>query len=58
MISVFVLDGGDCGFDPGRVKPKTINWHLLLFCLRNKSKEAGKCARVERYVYTPTVVPE
>ena len=58
MVSVFVSNGRDCGFDTGRVKPKTINWHLLLFCLRRKSKEAGKCVRVEQYVYTWTVVPE
>jgi hypothetical protein len=24
MVSVLVSDGGDCGFDPGRVKPKTL----------------------------------
>ena len=41
MVSVLVLSVADCGFEPGRVKPKTIKLVFVVnyAALRRKSKD-------------------
>jgi hypothetical protein len=67
MVSVLALSVVDSGFEPGRVKPKTI-YNIGISCfsakhaaLRRKSKDwlarnQNNVSRVERHVYPWTVV--
>ena len=67
MVSVLALSVVDSGFEPGRVKPKTI-YNIGICCfsakhaaLRRKSKDwlarnQNNVSRVERHVYPWTVV--
>jgi hypothetical protein len=67
MVSVLALSVVDSGFEPGRVKPKTI-YNICICCfsakhtaLRRKSKDGlarnqNNVSQVERHVYPWTVV--
>jgi hypothetical protein len=39
MISVLALSAADCGFEPGRIKPKTIKLVIVASPLRMSIKE-------------------